>query len=143
MLSKFRRQSLSKQFLIVSFPVILLGSLTIGWWIGNQVKESVIQRMGSVSALFVDSLIAPHVQTLYTRAELTPEEIQVLNRDLKETIQSQKIVSLKIWNKQGRVLYSTEPSVIGKTLVVDEDLAAAFDGKIFRSEERRVGKECA
>ena len=131
MKSSFRRLSLSKQFLIVSFPVILLGSLAIGWWIGSQVKESVVQRMGTVTALFVDSFIAPHVQTLASRTELTPEEIAVLNKDLRETIQSQKIVSLKIWSKQGRVLYSTEPAVIGKTLVVEEDLAEAFSGRIF------------
>ena len=143
MKSSFRRLSLSKQFLIVSFPVILLGSLAIGWWIGSQVKESVVQRMGTVTALFVDSFIAPHVQTLASRTELTPEEIAVLNKDLRETIQSQKIVSLKIWSKQGRVLYSTEPAVIGKTLVVEEDLAEAFSGRIFSEISIRSAAEQA
>lgn len=143
MKSSFHSLSLSKQFLIVSFPVILLGSLAIGWWIGSQVKESVVQRMGTITALFVDSFIAPHVQTLEMRSELAPEDIDLLNKDLKEMIQSQKIVSLKIWNKQGRVLYSTEPSVIGKTLAVDEDLASAFSGKIFSEISIRSAEEQA
>ena len=131
MLRTFRRQSLSKQFLIVSFPVILLGSLAIGWWIGNQVKESVVQRMGSVAALFVESFIAPQLQTLAKQTELSAEQITVLNKEVKEKILDQKIVSLKIWNKQGRVLFSTDPSVIGQTLQVDEGLLAAFDGRTF------------
>ena len=144
MLSKFRSLSLSKQFLIVSFPVILLGSLTIGWWIGNQVKESVIQRMGSVAALFVESFIAPQLQTLAKQTELSGEQIAVLNKDVKDRLLDQKIVSLKIWNKQGRVLFSTDPSVIGKTLQVDEGLLAAFDGRIFseigiRTQAEQIG----
>jgi signal transduction histidine kinase len=143
MLSTFQRQSLSKKFLMVSFPVILIGSLSIGWWIGNQVKESVIQRMGSVSALLVDSLIAPHVQNLSARTELTPEEIAVLNKDLKETMQSQKIVSLNIWSKQGRILYSTEPAAIGKSPIVAEDLAAALAGQIFTEISIRTEAEQA
>ncbi len=143
MFSSFRRLSLSKQFLIVSFPVILLGSLAIGWWIGNQVKESVVQRMGSVSALFVDSFISPHVQSLATNDELSSEEIAVLNKDIKETILSQKIVSLNIWNKQGRILYSTEPTAIGKKPVVAEDLAAALAGQIFSEISIRTAAEQA
>jgi signal transduction histidine kinase len=130
MKSSFRRLSLSKQFLIVSFPVILLGSLAIGWWIGNQVKESVLQRMGSVVALFVDSYIAPQMQILSKQTELSAEQIADLNKDIKKTMLDQKIVSLKIWNKHGRVLFSTDPSVIGKTLHIEEALVAAFDGKI-------------
>jgi signal transduction histidine kinase len=143
MLRTFRSQSLSKQFLIVSFPVILLGSLTIGWWIGNQVQASVVQRMGSVSALFVDSFISPHVQSLATNAELSSEEIAVLNKDIKETILSQKIVSLNIWNKQGRILYSTEPSTLGKTSIIAEDLAAALAGQTFSEISIRTPTEQA
>lgn len=143
MLNSFRLQSLSKQFLLVSFPVILLGSLAIGWWIGNQVKDSIVQRMGSVSALFVDSFITPHVQSLAMNAELSPQEIAVLNKDVKETILSQKIVSLNIWNKQGRILYSTEPSTLGKTSIIAEDLAAALAGQTFSEISIRTPAEQA
>ena len=131
MFSSFRRLSLSKQFLTVSFPVILLGSLAIGWWIGNQIKESVVQRMGSVTALFVESFISPHVQSLANRTELSSDEIQLLNTDIKTTILGKKISSLKIWNKDGLVLFSTDAAVIGKKFPIDEGLSAALSGKIF------------
>ncbi len=130
MKSSFRRLSLSKQFLMVSFPVILIGSLTVGWWIGNQVKESVIQRLGSVAAMYVDSFVAPHMQLLSEQTELSAEQIELLNKNIKESMLGQKIASLKIWNKQGRVLFSTDPSVIGRTLKIENALVAAFDGKI-------------
>jgi signal transduction histidine kinase len=43
---------------------------------------------------------------------------------------SQKIVSLKIWSTQGRVLFSTDPTVIGKILPIEKALIAAINGKI-------------
>lgn len=141
MKSSFRRLSLSKQFLMVSFPVILVGSLAVGWWIGNQVKGSVMQRMGSVAAMFVDSFVAPQMQILSKQTELTTEQISDLNKDIKEPMLGQKIVSLKIWNKQGRVLFSTDPSVIGKTLKIDKSLVAAFDGKISSEIDIRTAAE--
>jgi signal transduction histidine kinase len=141
MLRTFKNQSLSKQFLMVSFPVILLGSLAIGWWIGNQVKESVVQRMGSVTALFVESFISPHVQALANRTELTSDEIKILNTDLKDTILGKKIISLKIWNKSGVVVFSTDPTVIGKKFQIDDGLADALTGKIFSEISIRTAAE--
>jgi signal transduction histidine kinase len=143
MLRTFRRQTLSKQFLIVSFPVILLGSLAIGWWIGNQVKESVVQRMGSVTGLFVESFISPHVQTLVNTTELTSEEIKLLNTDLKGTILGEKIVSLKIWNRDGLIVFSTDPTLIGKMFKVDHGLETALLGKIFSEISIRTAAEQA
>ncbi|MEQ1535720.1 MAG: ATP-binding protein [Burkholderiaceae bacterium] len=141
MKSSFRRLSLSKQFLMVSFPVILIGSLAVGWWIGNQVKASVMQRMGSVAAVFVDSFIAPQMQVLSKQTELSAEQIADLNKDIKESMLGQKIVSLKIWNRQGRVLFSTDPTVIGKTLNIEKSLVAAFDGKISSEVDIRTTAE--
>ena len=141
MFSLFRRLSLSKQFLMVSFPVILLGSLAIGWWIGNQIKESVVQRMGSVTSLFVESFIGPHVQSLAHKSELSNEEITSLNNDLKGSILGKKIVSLKIWNENGVVLFSTDAAIIGKKFHIDEGLAAALSGNIFSEISIRTAAE--
>ena len=60
----FFRLSLSQQFLLLSFPILLAGTLIIGHWIGKQVEESVVRRIGGVTALYVDSFVAPHVQVL-------------------------------------------------------------------------------
>lgn len=127
----FHHLSLAKQFLMVSFPVLLAGSLLIGWWIGRQVEEGVAHRIGSVTALYVDAFVGPHVQSLAKNSALRPSDLAVLNSDLNETMLGQKIISLKVWDRTGRVLFSTDPDVIGKQFPIEEGLAIALTGSIF------------
>ncbi|WP_158558896.1 sensor histidine kinase [Rhodoferax lacus] len=127
----FNHLSLSRQFLMVSFPVLLAGSLVIGWWIGRQVEEGVVHRIGSVTALYVDAFVGPHVQVLAHNQQLTAANMAMLNSDLSSTMLGQKIISLKVWDNTGRVLFSTDKSVIGKQFEIEEGLAVALTGSIF------------
>jgi signal transduction histidine kinase len=127
----FFRLSLSQQFLLLSFPILLAGTLFIGRWIGQQVEDSVVHRIGGVTALYVDSFVAPHVQALLRSDDLAPADRAALTRLLANTALGKKIVGLKIWRRDGRVLYSTEPSQIGKDFPIEDGLAAALRGEIF------------
>jgi signal transduction histidine kinase len=127
----FHHLSLTRQFLMVSFPVLLAGSLVIGWWIGRQVEEGVVHRIGSVTALYVDAFVGPHVQSLAQNGTLAATDVAMLNADLKGTMLGQKILSLKVWSPDGRVLFSTEQDAIGKKFDIEEGLADALDGSIF------------
>jgi signal transduction histidine kinase len=137
----FHHLSLSKQFLMVSFPVLLAGSLVIGWWIGRQVEEGVVHRIGSVTALYVDAFVGPHVQSLAQDHQLTAANMALLNADLEGTMLGQKIISLKVWDRTGRVLFSTDPTVIGKKFDVEEGLAVALTGSIFSEVSVRTKAE--
>ena len=127
----FSQLSLSRQFLWVSFPILLGATLTMGWWVGRQVEDSVVHRIGSVTALYVDSFIAPHIQSLGNQSDLTPHDLEMLNADLNGTPLGQKIVALKIWRKDGTVLFSTDATVTGKKFPIDDGLAQALTGQIF------------
>jgi signal transduction histidine kinase len=127
----FFRLSLSQQFLLLSFPILLAGTLLIGRWIGKQVQDSVVHRIGGVTALYVDSFIAPHVQGLLRSDDLSAADRAALSRLLENTPLGKKIVGLKIWRRDGRVVYSTEPGQIGKDFPIEEGLAAALHGEIY------------
>jgi signal transduction histidine kinase len=139
----FSRLSLSRQFLMVSFPILLAGTLAIGWWIGRQVEDSVVHRIGSVTALYVDSFVAPHVQTLMTLSELSLHDRDLLRADLNGTPLGKKIVALKIWRKDGYVLFSSDAASIGKTFSIDEGLTTALSGNIFSEISERSSAEQA
>jgi signal transduction histidine kinase len=91
----------------------------------------VVHRIGSVTALYVDSFVAPHVQTLLTLSELSPNDREMLRADLNGTALGKKIVALKIWRKDGYVLFSNDAASIGKKFSIDEGLATALSGNIF------------
>ena len=139
----FSRLSLAKQFLMVSFPILLAGTLVIGWWIGQQVEDSVVHRIGGVTALYVDSFVAPHVQTLVHAADLSALDREALGADLANTPLGKRIVSLKIWRKDGYVLFSSDQGVIGRKFPIGEGLAVALGGSIFSEISERTKAEQA
>jgi signal transduction histidine kinase len=124
------RLSLARQFLVASFPIVLLGMLGLGWYVGAALERGVINRMAAVTSLYVDSFIAPQVQHLQTSNEISPERRASLERLLTDTPLGRKIVAFKIWNAEGRILYSTNPALIGRQFPIDEGLAAALQGHV-------------
>jgi signal transduction histidine kinase len=137
----FSRLSLSKQFLALSFPILFVGTLVTGWWIGEQVKDSVVHRTGAVTALYVASFIAPHLQSLADASELSRGNLDAMHSDLATTPLGQKIVALKIWRKDGLVLFSNDLSIQGKMFPVGEGLAQALVGNIFAEMSERTQAE--
>jgi signal transduction histidine kinase len=126
----FFRLSLSQQFMLLSFPILLAGTLFIGRWIGQQVEDSVVHRVGSVTALYVDSFIAPHAQALLHGEDLTEADRAAIDRLLASTPLGKKIAGLKIWRPDGRVVYSSMPGQAGRNFEVDDGMVAALRGDI-------------
>jgi signal transduction histidine kinase len=137
------RLSLAQQYLLVSFPILLAATLVIGWWIGLQVEDSVVRRIGGVTGLYVDSFVAPHVQRLLHSDDLSPTDRAELAALLANTALGKKIVSLKIWRPDGRVLFSSDDNDTGKTFPIDEGLAVALGGGVYSEINDRSDAERA
>jgi len=126
----FTRLSLSRQFLVTSFPILIIGMLVIGLWVGKTIERGVVHRMGGVTSLYVDSFVAPHLQRLLHTDALDDADRAALDTLLTETPLGQRIVAFKIWNRAGRVLYSTNAALIGRTFPIGEGLTAALAGNV-------------
>jgi signal transduction histidine kinase len=128
----FRRQfrlSLSDQFLLISFVILLGGMLLIGWWVANRIEDAVITQTANTTALYMKSVVAPLLQPLITQGTLDSAHHQQLQRLLVNTPLGQDIVSMKVWAPDGTILFSLEPALIGTRFPLDEDLQAAFSGQ--------------
>ena len=140
-MSAFLRRSLSQQFLIASFPILLIGMLLIGSWMSRQIEDSVAYRIGGVTGMYVDSFIAPHVQSLVNNDELSTDDRAALDQMLTDTPLSDKIVSLKIWRRDGRILYSSTKALIGRMFPVGEGLRVALSGDVHSERSDLTGYE--
>ena len=129
-MSAFIHRSLSHQFLIASFPILLIGMLLIGTWVARQIENSVAYRIGGMTGMYVDSFISPHVQSLVKSEDLSENDRMALDRLYNATPLGEKIVSLKIWRRDGRVLYSSTKALIGRTYPIDEGLKVALSGNV-------------
>ncbi len=126
----WRSLSLAQQFAIASLIVLLANMLVAGWWIGREIEGGVMQISGATTALYVRSFVSPEVQELARQGELSEKSVGVLQHLLGETPLGERIVSIKIWGPGGRVVYSNQPSIIGKTFPVTDELKAAWGGAI-------------
>ena len=50
---------------------LLLGGLATGWWVGTQLERGIIDRSASITGLYVESFIQPHLESLDTGSWLT------------------------------------------------------------------------
>jgi signal transduction histidine kinase len=78
----------------------------------------------------VDSFVAPILQELGTTGALSPERQEQLSNLLQDTPLGQQIVTFKVWDPTGKVVYSTDQEAIGQTFPVGEGLALAILGQV-------------
>ncbi|WP_092947204.1 sensor histidine kinase [Roseateles sp. YR242] len=135
------RLSLSQQFLLVSFPILLATTVLLGWWVGRQVHESVVHRIGADTALYVDGFIAPQLQHVDETGHLTDAEQRALFEMTTDAEWARRIVSLRIWRPDGMVLFSSDGQGVGQKLDIDEGLEAAVSGSIFSEVSVRRGRD--
>ena len=114
--------TLARRFLLASLLVLVVGGLLVGWWVGNQLSSGIIDRTASVTGLYVESFIQPHLQGLDSGSWLSKADVASLDTLLSDTSFGDKIVALKIWRPDGTVAYSPDRSLIGQQFEVDEDL---------------------
>lgn len=122
--------SLARQFMVISLIILVVAALGLGQWVTRQIEASVVHRTAETTALFVDSFIAPNLQELTYSDALTSEHIAALSELLQDTPLGQNIVSFKVWDQQGKVLYSADPATIGQIFPVAEGLAEAWSGEV-------------
>ncbi len=134
------RLSLSQQFLLLSFPILLATTVLLGGWVGRQVHDSVVHRIGADTALYVDGFIAPQLQQVDERGHLTEAEARALFEMITDAEWARRIVALRIWRPDGTVLFSSDGQGVGQKLDIDEGLEAAVAGSIFSEVSVRRGQ---
>ncbi|MBI5652048.1 MAG: hypothetical protein HZC40_16650 [Chloroflexi bacterium] len=131
--SLFERLSLAQQFVLTSFIILVCLMFAVGWWVARQIEVGVINRTAGQTALYVDSFIDPVLQETIQGAMPTSEHKAKLSRLVEETELGKHIVAFKVWDTQGRILYSTNPALIGKEYPVQGSLARALRGEVVAS----------
>ena len=125
-----RPWTLSAQFLIASLVISIGGMLVIGLLVSRQIEDGVLNRTASITALYVDSVVAPRLQALAEQPRLDDTQVKTLTWLLTSTPLADRIVTYKVWSLQGEVLYSPDPQLIGQRFPIDSGLAQATRGTV-------------
>jgi signal transduction histidine kinase len=130
MMRKWHSLSLAKQFLLAGITVSIVAMLAVGWLDANVVERSFIRHAAAATALYVDSVIAPILPDMQTTHRLD----DVVARSLDETLNAgklgERLVSFRLWRKDGMILYADRAELIGQQFETSANLSRAFSGEV-------------
>ncbi|MDX8447927.1 sensor histidine kinase [Mesorhizobium captivum] len=122
--------SLAWQFVIAGGIGLLAVMLVVGLWVTSQIREGVMHNSATTTALYVDSVIAPLLPDLRKSRELDDTVKRALDETLGQGALGKRLVSFKLWRRDGMVLYSDDSALIGKTFAPNPNLVSAFAGNV-------------
>ncbi|WP_426227115.1 sensor histidine kinase [Pararhizobium sp. DWP3-4] len=125
----WQQLSLRSQFLIVASLILSLSMAILGEWVNLQIAASQLQSRADSGALYMEGFLARHVQSGDLGPTVTSEGIEELDELLINPDLARRIDSLRIWRRDGLILYSTDKALIGKTFP-SPSVEAAFLGKV-------------
>ncbi len=127
---RYGRMSLARQFLLASLAIVVVGMLVTGAWVGQEIESGVLSRTAAITALYVDSIITPHLQPLARQTNLDPADVAALDQLISNTPLAQGVVAFKVWSPDGVVLYSPNRRLLGRRFPIEGGLARAVGGDV-------------
>ena len=122
--------SLAQQFMLASLAVLICCMAGVGWWVSKQIQAGVIHETAGTTALYMTSVVAPLLQELADKNQLEPEHIKSLDHLVRDTPLGRQVISFKVWSRDGKILYSTNPELIGKIYPMSPEGLRAWRGNV-------------
>lgn len=122
--------SLSKQFAIVAVAVLIPGMAVTGWWIAEKISSAVVRNTANAIAISMDGLLAPYADEITAGAAISAPSQHRLDMLLARARDNKTIVSMKIWNRDGTIMYSTFPDLVGRKFPPSPLFKGALTGEV-------------
>ena len=126
----WQQLSLTARFMLAASLVVSCGMSLLGAWVAWRVEQDVIKHAAAESAFYMANFIEPHTQELARSEDLAATERTGLSNLLERTPLARKVVSIKLWGRDGKLLYASNTEQIGKVYPMTRRLADAWSGKI-------------
>jgi signal transduction histidine kinase len=122
--------SLASQFLLAGGLVSLVAMGLVGAVVASVIEESVTRNSAAATALYVDSVIAPILPDMRTSEVLDETVAHALDETLGQGALGKRLLSFRLWRRDGTVLYSNDKSLVGERFQPNANLRAAFAGRL-------------
>jgi len=127
----FGRWTLLRKFTVLSFICFALLGVALSQLLASQIRARSMSNAVASAELLSDLVVRTQLQPGDLQQRVAPERAQRLDLAMQQARARHRIVRLKVWNRDGRVVYSDESSEIGRRFPVEEDLRGAFAGTPF------------
>jgi len=122
--------SLAKQFFLAGGVVTAIATIIIGLHVTEQIAQTVTRNAAATTALYVDSIIAPVLPDLTRETKLDESIERTLDETLGQGALGKRLVSFRLWRKDGMILYSNDKKLMGRVVPPGENRNRAFNGEL-------------
>lgn len=116
-------------FSLVSLLVTVTIAIVLAVYIQQELEQLALRQAAEGAAEQVDLYLNPNLESADLAGPLNPARYQEIAALMEEILKDQHIVRVKIWNRDGLLIYSDEKELVGRYFPVDEDLQRALDGQ--------------
>jgi signal transduction histidine kinase len=120
--------SLVRFGLLALVPVVALGAV-LAHVLNSDVQQRYLETTRSSATLIAQVGIQPLLNAQQVAAGLSPAEITQIDDKLQGAAVSQEVDRIKVWNRDGRIVYSDNAALVGKVYPIDADLHEALEGR--------------
>lgn len=126
-ISKF---SLLAKFTIVSFLITAAIGISLGWVIQHQMEQNELEHAAKDAADHVVTIMNPNLRQSDLSGPLETARYNDIDKLVRQNVLNDQVVRVKIWSRDGLLLYSDDKSQVGSHFPEDEELKEALEGKI-------------
>lgn len=123
------RSNLTNYLLLGAFVALLAGGLALGKYLSVAHERRVITLEGELFSRYMDTVLSGSAPSLARGTGLNDADMLALDKLLHDTRLSERIAALKLWSREGEVLYSTDLTQVGLQVAPGTALLNAFRGE--------------
>lgn len=117
-------QSLERRFAIAVSLVIGLSMVTLGYWVERRIRSGWEQGMAEIGAHYLEAFLAPHILDLEQADTLSEDSKRRIKALVTDSRLGQRVTMIKIWNRAGKLVYSTGKAREGTQVQLQPPLLA-------------------
>ena len=127
--------SLLTKFSIIAFLITAAIAIALAWGIRWQMEQSALRQEAENAVVQVSALLNPNLKASDFAGPLSPDRFAQIDALIRENIlhghiSQEHIVRIKIWNREGVLIYSDEKDLVGLRFPENEEFKEALSGKI-------------
>lgn len=121
--------SLVRQFVLAGSVIMAIVTVLAGMFIANLIRENVLFHRSVATALFMDNVVAVHLQAL-AHGPLPETDRAALDAVLNSPGVAERVPYLEVWLADGTIAYSKSNELHGIKLDLPPAAALAFEGEV-------------
>ncbi|MBI3733959.1 MAG: hypothetical protein HY259_10960, partial [Chloroflexi bacterium] len=122
--------SLLSKFTLVSFVLMAIIAVSLAWGIQQQLEQTALWQEATSAADEVTGILNPNLEKTDLTAPLDPARYAEIDALIRQNILHEHIVRVKIWSRDGLLLYSDQQDLVGQSYPLSDELAKALKGQI-------------